>query len=29
LAAYVGRCTLRPAFKRAFEAQIKDFKTAA
>ena len=28
LAAYVGRCTLRPAFKRAFEAQIKDFKTA-
>jgi glutathione S-transferase len=29
LAAYVRRCTLRPAFTRAFEAQIKDFKTAA
>jgi glutathione S-transferase len=29
LAAYVERCTARPAFKRAFAAQIKDFKTAA
>jgi glutathione S-transferase len=29
LAAYVERCTARPAFKRAFEAQIGDFKAAA
>jgi glutathione S-transferase len=29
LAAYVERCTTRPAFKRAFEAQIGDFKDAA
>jgi glutathione S-transferase len=29
LAAYVERCTTRPAFKRAFDAQIGDFKDAA
>lgn len=29
LAAYVERCTARPAFKRAFDAQIGDFKLAA
>jgi len=29
LAAYVERCTARPAFKRAFNAQIADFKLAA
>jgi glutathione S-transferase len=29
LAAYVERCTARPAFKRAFEAQIGDFRDAA
>jgi glutathione S-transferase len=29
LAAYVERCTARPAFKRAFDAQIGDFKKAA
>jgi glutathione S-transferase len=29
LAAYVERCTSRPAFKRAFDAQIADFKLAA
>lgn len=29
LAAYVGRCTARPAFKRALDAQIGDFKMAA
>src|SRR5215813_810609 len=29
LAAYVARCTERPAFKRAFDAQIGDFRTAA
>lgn len=29
LAAYVERCTGRPAFKRAFDAQIGDFKKAA
>src|SRR5262249_21970185 len=29
LAAYVKRCTGRPAFKRAFDAQIGDFKDAA
>src|SRR6266536_1642138 len=29
LAAYVERCTARPAFKRAFDAQIGDFSEAA
>jgi glutathione S-transferase len=29
LAAYVERCTARPAFKRAFDAQMRDFKDAA
>jgi glutathione S-transferase len=29
LAAYVERCTARPAFKGAFDAQIRDFKLAA
>jgi glutathione S-transferase len=29
LAAYVERCTARPAFKRAVNAQIGDFKEAA
>ena len=29
LAAYLERCTARPAFKRAFDAQIGDFKVAA
>jgi glutathione S-transferase len=29
LAAYVERCTARPAFKRGFDAQIGDFKNAA
>ena len=29
LAAYVDRCTARPAFKRALEAQIGDFRKAA
>ncbi len=29
LAAYVQRCTARPAFKRAFDAQIGDFEKAA
>jgi glutathione S-transferase len=29
LAAYVDRCTARPAFRRAFDAQIRDFKDAA
>jgi glutathione S-transferase len=29
LAAYVGRCTSRPAFKRALAAQMADFKDAA
>jgi glutathione S-transferase len=29
LAAYVERCTSRPAFKRALDAQMKDFKQAA
>ena len=29
LAAYVERCTARPAFRRAFDAQIGDFKKAA
>ena len=29
LAAYVDRCTARPAFKRALDAQIGDFRAAA
>jgi glutathione S-transferase len=29
LAAYVDRCTARPAFRRAFDAQIGDFRQAA
>lgn len=29
LAAYIERCTARPAFKRAHEAQLADFKEAA
>jgi glutathione S-transferase len=29
LAAYVERCTARPAFKRALDAQIGDFRVAA
>jgi len=29
LAAYVARCTSRPAFERALEAQMRDFKDAA
>lgn len=29
LAAYVERCTARPAFKRALDAQLKDFKPKA
>jgi glutathione S-transferase len=29
LAAYIERCTARPAFTRAFDAQIGDFKDAA
>ena len=29
LAAYVERCTARPAFKRAFDAQTGDFRKAA
>ena len=29
LAAYIQRCTARPAFKRAFDAQIGDFRDAA
>jgi glutathione S-transferase len=29
LAAYIERCTARPAFKRAIDAQIGDFKEAA
>ena len=29
LAAYVGSCTARPAFRRAFDAQIGDFKQEA
>jgi glutathione S-transferase len=29
LATYVERCTARPAFKRALDAQITDFKLAA
>jgi hypothetical protein len=26
---YMERCTVRPAFKRALDAQIRDFKDAA
>ena len=29
LAAYIERCTARPAFKRALDAQIADFREAA
>jgi glutathione S-transferase len=29
LAAYVERCTERPAFKRALDAQLGDFRKAA
>jgi glutathione S-transferase len=29
LTAYVERCTARPAFKRAYDAQMGDFKAAA
>jgi glutathione S-transferase len=29
LAAYIARCTARPAFQRAFDAQVRDFKDAA
>jgi glutathione S-transferase len=29
LAAYVERCTARPAFQRALAAQLGDFKQAA
>ncbi|MBV8911060.1 MAG: glutathione S-transferase family protein [Gammaproteobacteria bacterium] len=29
LAGYVGRCTSRPAFRRALDAQIGDFRKAA
>jgi glutathione S-transferase len=29
LAAYIERCTARPAFKRALDAQVGDFKAAA
>jgi glutathione S-transferase len=29
LRAYVGRCTARPAFQRALDAQLSDFKAAA
>jgi glutathione S-transferase len=29
LAAYVERCTARAAFRRAFDAQISDFRGAA
>jgi glutathione S-transferase len=29
LAAYVERCTARPAFKRALDAQLSDFRIAA
>lgn len=29
LAAYVERCTSRPAFKRALDAQLADFRSAA
>jgi glutathione S-transferase len=29
LAAYVERCTARPAFQRALDSQIHDFRSAA
>jgi len=29
LGAYIDRCTARPAFKRAFDAQVGDFREAA
>src|SRR6478752_3481189 len=29
LAAYIERCTTRPAFRRALDAQIRDFRDAA
>jgi glutathione S-transferase len=29
LAAYVERCTARPSFKRALDAQLADFRQAA
>jgi len=29
LAIYIDRCTARPAFKRAFDAQVGDFREAA
>jgi glutathione S-transferase len=29
LAAYIGRCTARPTFKRALDAQMGDFRAAA
>jgi glutathione S-transferase len=29
LAAYIERCTARPAFKRALDAQLRDFRAAA
>jgi len=29
LAAYLKRCTSRPAFKRALDAQLADFRSAA
>ena len=29
LAAYLERCTSRPAFKRALDAQLADFRSAA
>ena len=29
LAAYIERCTARPAFKRALDAQLGEFKKAA
>jgi glutathione S-transferase len=29
LAAYIERCTARPAYKRAFDAQVGDFEAAA
>jgi glutathione S-transferase len=29
LAAYIDRCTARPAFKRALDAQVGDFRAAA
>jgi glutathione S-transferase len=29
LAAYVERCTARPAFERALDAHLRDFETTA